>query len=183
MRSRVMATLVVVCLAGFLVAGCGDDSDGASGGNSTKELESTPNSSGSSDAGSDEASDSDSSSDSTDISIPDLDELEEDLANGSIPDFGEFGDLGDCMSQATAYASLAMSALGGDDSGKSAEDALKDMKKSLPEDLHDDIEVLGEAYKKVAKDGFIKGGEAMDTPEFQQADEAISAYFEETCGG
>src|SRR4051794_20125738 len=174
MRSRVMATLVVVCLTGFL-AGCGDDSEGASGGNSTKELESTP---ASGDSGSGSGSDS-GSSDTTDMSIPDLHDLE-DLAGGSIPDFG---DLGDCMQQATAYASLAMSALGGDDSGKSAENALKEMKSSLPDDLKDDIEVLADAYKKVAKDGFIKGGEAMDTPEFQKADDPISAYFEETCGG
>ena len=179
MRSRILSALVVACLATFLLAGCGDDSGEASGGNSTKELASTP---GSGDSGSDAGSDSGSSGDDSDVTIPNMDDLE-DLANGSIPDLSEFGDLGDCMSQATAYASLAMSALGGDDAGASAEAALEQMKSSLPEDLRDDIELLGAAYKKVAEDGFIKGGEAMDTPEFQEADANISAYFEETCGG
>jgi hypothetical protein len=184
MKTRVLAALVVACLAALFVTGCGDDSEGGSGGDSTKELASTPGSGDSgSDTGSDSGSDSGSgSSDGSEMTLPDMDDLE-DLADGSIPDFDEFGDLGDCMSQATAYASLAMSALGGDDSGKSAEKALKEMKATLPKDLHDDLDVLADAYKKVAKDGFIEGGEAMDTPEFQQADEAISAYFEETCGG
>ena len=173
MRSRILATLAVACLSAFLVGGCGDDSDGkATGGNSTKELASDPGSGRSDDAG----SESDSGSDDVDDTLPDFGDV-------SIPDMDDFGDLGDCMSQATAYASLAMSALGGKDSAETAEKAIEEMKSALPADLADDIEVLGEAYRKVAEDGIIEGGEAMDTPEFEKADKAVSDYFEKTCGG
>jgi hypothetical protein len=174
MRSRTLAALVVACLATFALAGCGDDSADGSGGDSTKELASTP---GSGDSGSDSGSSDDTLPDLSDLTIP------EDLSDMSIPDMSDFGDLGDCMTQATAYASIALSALGGDNSGVSAENALAEMKSSLPDDLKDDIEVVANAYRTVAEEGFIEGGEAMDTPEFEEADAAISKYFEDTCGG
>jgi hypothetical protein len=177
MRSRVLAAVVAVFLTAGLVAGCGDDTDQASsGGRSVKELKSSPGSgSDSSSDNPDPSSDpsgSDSSGDDTETSIPGLDDL---------PDLSEFGNLGDCMNQATAYASLAMSALGGKDSAATAEAAVEKLKQELPHDLSDDLDVLADAYRAVAEKGIIDGAEAMDTPEFDAADQHISDYFEKTC--
>ena len=167
MRSRILSALVVACIATFLIAGCGDDSGNASGGNSTKELASTP---GSGDSGSD--TDTGSDSGSSDDTLPDIGDM-------SLPDMSDFDDLGDCMAAATAFGGLAAAAMGAGD----AESALDQLKADLPEELSDDLQTLADGYATLREQGIIEGAEALDTPEFRTATERIAEYFEDECSG
>lgn len=108
----------------------------------------------------------------------------EDGSEGTIPDFGdELGDVGDCLEAAAAYASLALSALSSEDGAAEAQKQAEALKDQLPEELHDEIDVVAEAFGKVSSEGLIEGAEALDSPEFNKANGAIEEYFTETCGG
>lgn len=179
MSKRIITTLVAVAMAAIFTVGCGDvaddkatnrDSNSESGKDSGSSNDSSSNDD-SSDGGS--SSDSDSSSDSG----------SDDATDMSIPDLSDFGNLGECMEAAAAYAGIALSALGGEDAAKDAEKALEGMKANLPDELHDDLELVANAYATMAKEGLIEGGEAVDTPEFNEASERISDYFDKECGG
>lgn len=111
----------------------------------------------------------------SDLSIPDLDDLTE-----TIPGLGE---LGDCMEIAAAYGSLYFEALGGADGAEEAQRKADELKSVLPEDLHDDIDVIADAIGEVAEQGIVDGSEALSSPEYQAADQAINDYLAEQCGG
>ena len=75
-----------------------------------------------------------------------------------------------------------MSALGGEDAAKEAQEAVEKLKADLPDELDDALDTVGDAYGEVADKGLIDGAEALDTDEFKEADEKINAYLEEACG-
>jgi len=75
-----------------------------------------------------------------------------------------------------------LTALGGKEAAEQAEDALDKLKGELPDELHDDLETLAEAYAVLATEGLMEGSEALDSPEFTEASDRISAYFEKECG-
>jgi hypothetical protein len=129
---------------------------------------------GSSEEGSGDSGESGGSGESDD-SIPDLDDLTE-----SVPGLEE---MGDCMEIAAAYGSLYFEALGGADGAAQAQEKAEDLKSVLPEDLHDDIDVVAEAIGTVAEEGLFSGTDALSSPEYLAADEAITAYLDEQCGG
>jgi len=170
-------SLLAVALAGAMVlaaAGCSDDEDSASDTTTTTVRESDSKKDSdppADDSSSDDPSTDDSSSDDADTPVSSDSDTE-------VPDFGQ---LGDCMSAGLAYAGLAMSALGGPEGAKAAREAADAMKSTIPKDLHDELDVVTKAFATVAEKGIVAGGEAMDSKEFEKADEKLSAYFDEVC--
>ena len=181
LRSSLLIPAVLLAVAAPLVVGCGGDEEsaektsesrpdtGAEQDSSTSEDPSAPEDSGESEEG-----DSGGSSDDETTSIPDLDDLTE-----SIPGLGE---LGDCMEIAAAYGSLYFEALGGADGAEQAQEKAEELKSVLPEDLHDDIDVVADTIGQVAEEGLFSGSDALSSPEYLEADQAITAYLDEQCG-
>ena len=185
MRSRaravVLVPLIAVLGAGMLLPACGGDDSlektsedraGTDEQSSGAENEGSTDSEG--DSGSGDESDS-GSEDGSDDSIPDLDDLTE-----SIPGLEQ---MGDCLEIAAAYGSLYFEALGGADGAEAALQKAEELKSVLPEDLYDDIDVVAEAIGEIAEEGLFSGSEALDSPEYQAADQAITEYLNEQCGG
>ncbi len=166
--TRTPVAMLLAALMIFGVAACGDDEKA----DSSTELQSD----GKQGDSADDSSSDDTSSDDTDTSLPDLGDLDdlEDL---------DMGNLEECMSIGVTYAGLALSVLGGEDAAKEALGEVDELKTKFPDELEDDLDVVADAYAKVAEDGFIEGGEAMETDEFKEADANIQAYLEEACGG
>lgn len=133
-------------------------------------------SSGSEDEGSKEDDGGSGSGDEegSDNTIPDLDDLTE-----SIPGLEQ---MSDCLEITAAYGSLYFEALGGADGAEAALQKAEELKSVLPEDLHDDIDVVADAIGQVAEEGLFSGSEALDSPEYHAADEAITEYLAEQCG-
>lgn len=168
MRLRHLLPIALLALAALVAPACSSDdsSDTASGSSNERDTNTDSNDSGNSD-------DSESNPDE----IPGLDDLD-DLTE-SIPGLG---DMGDCISQAAAFSSLYFETLGGEDGAKDAQRKAEELKKVLPDDLHDDIDVISKAIGQVAEEGLLSGTDALDTDEYRQAEEAISKYFQEECG-
>jgi hypothetical protein len=165
MRLRHLLPVALLALAALLAPACSSDdsSDTASGSSNDRDANSDSNDSGNSD---DPGSNPDE--------IPGLDDLTE-----SIPGLG---DMGDCINQAAAFSSLYFETLGGEDGAKDAQRKAEELKAVLPDDLHDDIDVISKAIGQVAEEGLLSGTDALDTDEYRQAEEAISKYFQEECG-
>jgi hypothetical protein len=86
------------------------------------------------------------------------------------------------MEIAAAYGSLYFEALGGADGAEQAREKAEELKSVLPEDLHDDIDVVAETIGQVAEEGLFSGTDALSSPEYLEADQAITAYLDEQCG-
>ncbi|MCP4434490.1 MAG: hypothetical protein GY812_03195 [Actinomycetia bacterium] len=168
---RKLFVLPMIALAAIALVGtaCSSDDSGDSAARSSDEREG-------SDSGSEDSGSSDSGIpglDDLEDQIPDLDELDDQLPN--------LGDLDDCFTLATEYASLYIQALGGEEGATAAQKEAEELKDVLPSDLHDDIDVVAEAIGKVASEGLLSGSEALDTPEYNSANDAISEYFDKEC--
>lgn len=175
-------SLLAVALAGALAlsaTGCGGDDEDAAGSSAPTTVAEDSNVRDSGDDG-DTGTDGDSGSvgdgDATGGSSDDGDSP---VGAGSMPDFGK---LGDCMNAGLSYAGLALSAMGGPDGAKMAKEAAEALKDTLPKDLHDDLEVVAKAFATVAEKGIMQAGDALDSKEFEKADDAISKYFDKVCG-
>jgi hypothetical protein len=172
MRIRLFVPIALLALGAVLAPACSsDDGDSDASARTSEERDN----SGNSDSG-----DSDS-----DSAIPDLDDITD-----SIPDLDDItdsipglGDLEGCIGMATAYGSLYLEALGGEDGARDAKKTAEELKDELPSDLHDDIDVIADAIGQIASDGLLSGSEALDTPEYKEADAAVSKYLQEECGG
>ena len=120
-----------------------------------------------------------------DISIPDI----------SIPDISLPANIpgleGDC---AAFYAAFAAAFAGGSQSVNDAlPQAIDDLQASLPEDLHDDLETVGQAfaklealYKKYGNDPAKAAGdpafaELFSDPDFTEASANIQSWLDENC--
>jgi hypothetical protein len=189
MRSALRSALLVPALllaAGVpLLVGCGGGDEAAEKTSETRpDADGEAGTSGEDPAGGEEGDgdeegngdeDAGGSSEDESTSIPDLDDLTE-----SIPGLGE---LGDCMEIAAAYGSLYFEALGGADGAEQAQEKAEELKSVLPEDLHDDIDIVAETIGQVAEEGLFSGSDALSSPEYLEADQAITAYLDEQCGG
>ena len=172
MRSRRTTTLIAALAAIALpLTACG-----SGGGDITAKGDPTPVDGGTADSGTDSGSGdtgtdsgdsgSDTPSDTTDLSIPDI-----------------AGSADDCIALGLAYASVAAGALGMTEDVAEMEQQFEEMKGDIPADLQDDLDVISAAFKTMADDGIMAGGEAMSTPEFEDAQANIEAYLNENCGG
>jgi hypothetical protein len=170
MRLRFFVPLGLLALGALLAPACSGDDDGDTAARTSEERDS----SGDGDSGDSDSSDSgDSGSDDT--GIQDLDDLADEL-----PDMGEFED---CFQLAATYSSLYLEALGGEDGARDAQNKAEELKDQLPDDLHDDIDVVADAIGEVAEEGLLSGSAALETPEYQEADQAITDHLEQECGG
>lgn len=187
LRSTLLVPAVLLATGAPLLVGCGGSEEAAektsetrpeasshSGTSSADDPAAEEDGSGGSGEGTGEE-DAGGSSEDDSTSIPDLDDLTE-----SIPGLGE---LGDCMEIAAAYGSLYFEALGGADGAEQAQEKAEELKSVLPEDLHDDIDVVAETIGQVAEEGLFSGTDALSSPEYLEADQAITAYLDEQCGG
>lgn len=165
MRLRHLLPITLLAVGALIAPACsGDDSSDTASGSSNDRDTASPT------TGSSDSNDSENPGD-----VPGLDDLTE-----SIPGLG---DMGDCINQAAAFSSLYFEALGGEGGAKEAQKKAEELKQSLPSDLHDDLDVISEAIGKVADEGLLSGTDALDTEEYKKAEEAISKYFQEECGG
>lgn len=170
MRARHLIPIALLAIGALIAPACSSDdsSDTASGNSNDREANADSNNSDNS--GADEGD-----SGSIPEEMPDLDDLTENVPG--------LDNLGDCMKQAAAFSSLYFEALGGEEGAKGAQRKAEELKKVLPDDLHDDIDVISEAIGKVAEEGLLSGSDALDTDEYHKAEDNISKYFEKECGG
>jgi hypothetical protein len=111
------------------------------------------------------------------LELPDIPDLPDDL--GDITD--GLGEIGDCLEIAALYGSLYFEAIGGADGAAEAERKAEELKEVLPADLADEIDVIAEAIGRVATEGITS--DALGTPEYEAADEAIADYLTSACEG
>ena len=102
-------------------------------------------------------------------------ELEENLDN--LPE-----NLADCAEISTRWASLNLDTLGGG-TPESIEEDSDALKALLPDDLHDDVDVIADNMAKIADEGIAAAADDLDSEESSAANDAISDYLEETCTG
>lgn len=166
--------------------GSGDDSgDDGSGGDSGDD--GSGDDSGDDGSG-DDGSGDDSGDDGSDTSIPEFDPGDIDDAIG--------GEMGDCLAALTAWGQIA-GAMGLWMGGQVSEADFKQLEEnyekaldSIPEELHDEAEVVHDTYADLWKkwDGgeitmndMAELGEAFDDEEFVAANETVSAWLTENC--
>lgn len=90
-------------------------------------------------------------------------------------------DAGDCLEVSLTYASIYLSALGlaSDADRQELQDQVDQIKGQVPEDIQDDMQTIADGIANA--DGLVEVGEFFDSEEYQQADENITRYLEETC--
>lgn len=101
-----------------------------------------------------------------------------DLAD-QIPGLENFGD---CVDLLTNYVKLQAETFGGASGAADAQREAENLKGQLPEELHDDLDVVATAIGEVADGGLTGGTAPLETPEFKEADSNINAYFDQECG-
>lgn len=175
MRTRMLIPVGLLVLGGLVAPACGgDDSSDTAAKTSDERTDSGNSDSGDSGSGSSDSGGSDSGS-SSDSTLPDVGDITE-----SIPGLEN---MGDCLDLAASYSSLYLEALGGADGAKDAQAKAKEMKSQLPDDLHDDIDVVADAIGEVADKGIVNGSDALSTSEYEDANTAITDYLTKECGG
>jgi hypothetical protein len=109
----------------------------------------------------------------------DLGDVQDQVQDGldQLDDFG--GELGDCLSMAAAYASLYTDAFLPGASG--LEDSVKAFKDRLPSDLHDEIDTIAAAFGTIDEEGILSAGDALDTDQFNDANDAVTEYLQVEC--
>ena len=171
MRLRLILPLALLAVASLVAPGCSGDDDGDSAARTSEERESTDGGAEGGDAGGDSGTSGDSGSEESDG--PDLGDITD-----SVPGLEN---LGDCFDLATAYSSLYLQALSGD--AAEAQKQAEELKDQLPEELHDELDVVAAAIGEVAEEGPLGGSSALSTPEYRDADAAITDYLQQECGG
>ena len=100
--------------------------------------------------------------------------------SGSAPS-GTDGGLADCAEIFKAYASLAATAVKGEDAAAAAEKTLNGLKSKLPSDLQDDLAVVADAFGAIADKGVVDGSAALRSSAFVEASENIVGYLRDDC--
>jgi len=119
--------------------------------------------------------------DSGDPDAPqDLGDVQDQVQDGidQLDDIG--GELGDCLAMAAAYGALFTDAFLPGATG--LEDSVNAFKDRLPSDLHDEIDTIAVAFATIDEQGILSAGDALDTDEFNDANDALSQYLEVECG-
>lgn len=167
MRLRFFVPFALLALGALLAPACSGDDESDTAARTSEERDSS---------GEEDSGDTDSGGSGSDESdIPDLDDITD-----SLPDMG---DLEDCFQLAATYSSLYLEALGGEDGARDAQKKAEELKDQLPDGLHEDIDVVADAIGEVAEEGLLSGSAALETPEYQEADRAITDHLQEECGG
>ncbi|MFN8050436.1 MAG: hypothetical protein U0Q22_03280 [Acidimicrobiales bacterium] len=116
----------------------------------------------------------DSGSGSTDSTIPDF---------GTIPDLGTIpggGSANECIEAGTAFSAMT-AGIAGQEITPEQQQEIEAARDNLPADIRDDYDTFSEAFAKLKDEGIIAAGEALSTPEVQQAQQHISDYIEKVC--
>jgi hypothetical protein len=122
----------------------------------------------------------DNADQSGDPDVPqDLGDVQDQVQDGldQLDDIG--GQLGDCLAIAAAYGVLFTDAFLPGASG--LEDSVNDFKDRLPSELHDDVDTIAAAFATIDDQGILAAGDALDTDEFNNANDAITQYLEVEC--
>ena len=67
------------------------------------------------------------------------------------------------------------------DAPAAAQETLDGLSSDLPQDLQDDLAVVGEAFGAIAEDGVVRGASALTTSAFIEANENILGYLRNDC--
>ncbi len=172
MRLRMLLPIALVTLTALVAPSCGSDDSSDTAATTSNDRDSSSQTSGSDKSSTSDPSSSDSGSDNSNSDIPDIGDITDGL-----PD-----NLEGCLNLASAYASLYLEALGGEDGAAKAQKTAEELKGQLPSELHDDIDVIADAIGQVATKGVINGSDALNSPEYNDADAALTKYFEQECG-
>ncbi len=107
-----------------------------------------------------------------------LDDIPGGIAD-ALPDLG-LDEVGECLESVTLYGALYLDAFSGADEAaiRSRGD---DLKKHLPDDLHDDVDTVVDAVIETAEEGLLGDSGALDSPEYSRADDAISQHLDQMC--
>jgi len=223
-RSR--TTIAIAALAGLLaLSACGSSDSGVSvqqsetgapagsgpagGSDETTSAEPTddtaPENTSTDDTSADDTDDTDLSI--PDFSLPDISIPDFSIPDISIPDISiDFSDLtvppglsDECAKLYTEFTgAFATIMAGGDDAEQAADDLADNLADALPPELHDDAEVVANAFHDIATvmakyhgdmSQVLQDPDAtaafdeLDSPEVTQASDNISAYLEKTCPG
>jgi hypothetical protein len=134
----------------------------------------------------------DGMSDSTDFTIPDMSDVTL-PENVTLPQGVDVSD--DCRELYNKFATAVGGATAGEGFG-GLEDVFNQLADSVPADLEDDVHVLADAYGKLADLVAPYNGDfgkamadpkvqeqlaSISSPEFEQASNNLSQYFEQTC--
>jgi hypothetical protein len=85
----------------------------------------------------------------------------------------------ECSDLLINYSNLYLSALSGA-TPKEIKDLASELRKSLPKDLHDDLEIVVSVATDLANGGLAGGGN-LGSPGYSQADKAITDYLVDGC--
>ena len=160
-QRRVLATVLLVAIAGTAVFACGGK-DAASPKVTSAPRPTVPTTAPSGGSG------------APDLTVPDI----------SVPgDAGDaVGKVSDCSDVVLAYTQLAITVLQGEGAQAQVDEVLAKVKPKVPADLQDDLQVVGDAYAKAAKVGIVKAPQVLDDPEFRTANKAIGDWLSKECG-
>lgn len=153
MRSRLVVAAVLLGMVALVAPACSDGNSAASGNEKTSGTRPT----------------STTEPRSSDPTIPDL---------GSVG-----GTMGQCMQVVATYTSLALGVVDGPEGARKSQKEAEQLKKQLPPELTDDIDVVAATFGKIADQGILDGLGGLDDPAFTQANKNITDYLQTNCSG
>jgi len=187
MTSKKLGAIALALALSLAVVGCGSSKKNDEASNTEAAGQAEKQSDGSSTTTTEKPGDDSSSSDLSD----------------ALSDLGS-GQVGDCLSTSLAYASLVLAPLGF--TGGATQEQIdkfeqdtQDLEAKIPSELKDDFETVASAYKEYGET--LKGidfadmlnpdtqqkledaSENLDDPDVKAAQDRITAYFDENCGG
>lgn len=92
---------------------------------------------------------------------------------------GEGSQIPECSDLLMQYTNLFIEAVSGTPADE-LEASADELREKLPEDLHDELEIVISVALKVAEEGLASGGN-LASPEYSQADRAITDYLVNGC--
>ncbi len=94
----------------------------------------------------------------------------------------ELGVAGECLELLMKYAELMASSFGALPGSNGRDAVVDELRAALPENLHDDLQVVADALESLEHDGFA-GATALADPAFLEANDAIVAWLQSSCDG
>ena len=115
----------------------------------------------------------------TEDTLPDLGDLGDEFDDIT----GDIGDLGDCAALGFAYSGLMISAFTAEDPSAEVDSVIAELKAQAPADVQDDLDFVSSTLKDAAEGGFVDAAGAMSSQEFLDANQVISDWIVDECGG
>ncbi len=166
-----------------------DYTQGDSGSSAGRSSSAGSASSGGGGTGSDPAAgDSAAGSDQTTTSSPQSQYVASTTTTTAVPSIDDLAgvvaaSVGSCVELASQWAQLQIQLLGGTDPGVSEQQVAQTFKSQLPADLHNDVDIVAAAVGQIAVKGVLDGAGALNTPQYQAANGAVTSYLATACGG